>query len=106
MQYAIIASPCHVERAMRRTSAQRTMSPPWVGAVSKRPTARSRQTSWPNAVSATNGKGPPPGMRRGQHSIALIVDILLIRRAPYIRLCPYPLTLFPSKRASGIKSST
>jgi hypothetical protein len=46
------------------------------------------------------------GVRRGQHFVALMVDIPLIRRDPCIRLCHYPLTLIPSKRSSGIQSST
>jgi len=60
MQHALIASLCHVERAMRRTPAQCTRSPTWVGAVSTRPTARSRQASWSDVVSATNCKGSSP----------------------------------------------
>src|SRR4030095_15333468 len=42
-------------------SVQRTRSPPRVGAVSTWPTARSHQASWPDAVSATHGRGPSPG---------------------------------------------
>jgi hypothetical protein len=48
----------------------------------------------------------PPGVRRGQRSVALMVDIPLIRRDPHRRLCHYSLTLIPSKRSSGIQSST
>ena len=60
MSHAILSSPCHVERARRRTSAQRTMFPPWVGVVSKRPIARSRQASRPDVVSAIHCRGPKP----------------------------------------------
>jgi hypothetical protein len=44
-----------------------------------------------------------PDARRDKYSVALMVDILLIRRVPYIRLCHYCLTLFPNKRSSGIQ---
>src|SRR5882672_2757405 len=37
----------------------------------------------------------PPGVRRGPRAIALLVDMLRIRRVPSRRLCHSFLTLFP-----------
>ncbi len=63
------------------------------GAVSMRlPLALARRAGPTWSLRPTAGDRPP-GLRRGQHSVALMVNILLIRRAPPYAYATLPLYL-------------